>query len=54
MILDLKVNTVATVYKFYIFNYNKDKFLTIIPRLQWIENFNLACCFENEQERIDF
>jgi len=54
MILDLKGNTVTSVHKICISNYNKDKFLTTMPSLQWTGNFNLACCFENEQEVIVF
>ena len=54
MILDLKGNTVTTVHKICISNYNKDKFLTTMPSLQWTDNFNLACCFENEQEALEF
>jgi len=54
MILDLKGNTVTTVHKICISNYNKDKFLTTLPSLQWTNNFNLACCYENEQEAFEF
>ena len=25
-----------------------------MPSLQWTDNFNLACCFENEQEAFEF
>ncbi|HRZ98269.1 MAG TPA: hypothetical protein P5084_12000 [Paludibacter sp.] len=54
MILDLKGNTVTTVHKICISNYKKDKFLTTLPNLQWTDNFNLACCFESEQEAFEF
>jgi len=54
MILDLKGNTITTVHKICISSYNKDKFLTTMPSLQWTDNFNLACCFENEQEALEF
>ena len=54
MILDLKGNTVTTVHKICISSYKKDKSITTLPSLQWTDNFNLACCFENEQEVIDF
>lgn len=54
MILDLKGNTVTTVHKICISNYKKDKFLTTMPSLQWSDNFNLACRFENEQEVFEF
>jgi len=54
MILDLKGNTITIVHKICISNYNKDKFLTIMPSLKWTDNFNLACCFENEQEAFEF
>lgn len=54
MILDLKGNTITTVHKICISNYSKDKFLTTIPSLQWTDNFNLACCFESEQEAFEF
>ena len=54
MILDLKGNTITTVHKICISNYNKDKFLTTTPDLKWTDNFNLACCFENEQEAVEF
>lgn len=54
MILDLKGKPVTDVHKICISNYTKDKFITTMPSLQWTDNFNLACCFENEQEVIDF
>jgi hypothetical protein len=54
MILDLKGNTVTTVHKICISNYTKDKFLTTLPTLQWTDNFNLACCFEDEKEAFEF
>jgi hypothetical protein len=54
MILDMKGNTVTNVHKICISNYNKDKYLTTMPNLKWTSNFNLACCFENELEAIDF
>lgn len=54
MILDLKGNTITTVHKICISNYSKDKFLTTMPSLKWTDNFNLACCFENEQEALKF
>jgi len=54
MILDLKGNTVTTVHKICISNYTKDKFLTTMPTLQWTDNFNLACCFDDEVEALQF
>lgn len=54
MILDLKGNTITTVHKICISNYSKDKFLTTMSGLKWTDNFNLACCFENEQEAFKF
>ncbi len=54
MILDLKGNMVTTVHKICISNYSKDKFLTTMPSLQWLDNFNLACCFEDEVEALHF
>ncbi len=29
-------------------------FLTTMPTLQWTDNFNLAACFENEIEVVEF
>ena len=54
MILDLKGNTITTVHKICISNYTKDRFLTIMPRLNWTDNFNLAYCFESEWEAFEF
>ena len=55
MILDLKGNTVSTIHKVCISNYTKDKFLSITTSgLRWTDNFNLASCFENEQEAIEY
>ena len=54
MILDLNGNTVTTVHKICISNYQKNMFLTTMPTLQWTDNFNLAACFENEQEALVF
>ncbi len=54
MILDLKGNTVTTVHKICISNYKKDMFLTTMPTLQWTDNFNLACCFEDEKDALVF
>ena len=54
MILDLKGNTVTNVHKICISNYTKNKFLTTMPILQWTDNFNLACCFEDEKAASEF
>ena len=55
MILDLKGNTVSTIHKVCISNYTKDKFLSITTSgLRWTDNFNLASCFENEQEALEY
>jgi hypothetical protein len=54
MILDLKGNTVTNVHKICISNYTKNKFLTTMPILQWTDNFNLACCFEDEKDASEF
>ena len=54
MILDLKGNITTSVHKICICNYTKDKFITTMPSLQWTDNFNLACCFEDEKEAFEF
>ena len=55
MILDLKGNTVSTIHKVCISNYTKDKFLSITTSgLRWTDNFNLASCFDNEQEALEY
>jgi len=54
MLLDMKGNTVTTVHKICISNYTKNKFITTMPSLQWTSNFNLACCFEDELEALEF
>ena len=55
MILDLKGNTVSTIHKVCVTNYTKDKFLSITTSgLRWTDNFNLASCFENEQEALEY
>ena len=54
MIFDLKGKPVTSVHKICISNYQKDKFITTVPSLQWSDNFNLACCFEDENDVFDF
>ena len=55
MILDLNGNTISTIHKVCVTNYTKDKFLSITTSgLRWTDNFNLASCFENEQEAIEY
>ena len=55
MILDLKGNTISTIHKVCVTNYTKDKFLSITTSgLRWTDNFNLASCFENEQEALEY
>lgn len=54
MKLDMQGNTVTTSHKICISNYTKDKFISTMPNLRWTDNLNLACCFEDELEAIDF
>jgi hypothetical protein len=55
MIVDLKGNIISTVHKVCISNYTKDKFLSITTSgLRWTDNFNLASCFEDEQEALEY
>lgn len=54
MLLDMKGKTVTTVHKICISNYTKDKFITTMPSLHWTDNLNLACCFEDEKETLEF
>ena len=55
ILLDLKGNVLSTSHKICVSNYTKDKFLSITTSgLQWTDNFNLACCFESEQEAFEF
>ena len=55
MILDLNGNIISTIHKVCVTNYTKDKFLSITTSgLRWTDNFNLASCFENEQEALEY
>ncbi|MDR3653233.1 MAG: hypothetical protein P4L34_09720 [Paludibacter sp.] len=54
MLLNMLGKPVTTVHKICISNYIKDKFITTMPSLQWTDNFNLACCFDNELEVHEF
>ena len=54
MKLDMQGNTVTTTHKICISNNSKDKYITTMPSLQWTDNLNLACCFDEELEAIDF
>ena len=55
ILLDLKGNIVSSVHKVCVTNYTKDKFLSITTSgLRWTDNFNLASCFENEQEALEY
>ena len=54
MVLDLNGNTVTTIHKICISNDTKNKFITTMPSLQWTDNFNLACCFDSEQDAFEF
>ncbi len=52
---DLKGNVLSTVHKVIELNYTKDKFLSITNSgLRWTDNFNLASCFETEQEALEY
>ena len=55
MILDLNGNIISTIHKVCVTNYTKDKFLSITTSgLRWTDNFNLASCFENEHEALEY
>ncbi len=55
MILDLKGKITTTVHKICVTNYTKDMFLSVSSSgLNWTDNFNLASCFDSEQEVLEF
>lgn len=55
ILLDLQGNVVSSVHKVIVSNYTKDKFLSItMSGLRWTDNFNLASCFDTEQEALEF
>ncbi len=55
ILLDLKGNVLSTSHKVCVSNYTKDKFLSITTSgLRWTDNFNLASCFDSEQEAIEY
>ena len=55
MILDLKGKTTTTIHKICVTNYTKDMFLSISTSgLSWTDNFNLASCFDTEQEALEY
>lgn len=55
ILLDIKGNIVSSVHKVCISNETKDKFLSITTTgLRWIDNFNLASCFDDIQEAFEF
>ena len=54
MLIDLKGNAVASFHKICISTHKKDKFLTKTPRLMWTDNIELAYCYENIPEAIEF
>ena len=55
IVLDLKGNVLSTSHKICVSNYTKDKFLSITTfGLRWTDNFNLASCFDSEQEVIEY
>jgi hypothetical protein len=55
ILLDLKGNILSTSHKICVSNYEKDKFLSITTSgLRWTDNFNLASCFDSEQEAIEY
>ena len=55
ILLDLKGNVLSTVHKVIVSNYSKDKFLSItMSGLHWTDNFNLASCFDTEQEALEY
>lgn len=55
MILDLNGMITTTVHKICVTNYTKDMFLSISSSgLRWTDNFNLASCFDSEQEVNEF
>ena len=55
ILLDLKGNVLSTSHKICVSNYTKDKFLSItMSGLHWTDNFNLASCFDTEQEALEY
>ncbi len=54
MKLDENGCIMITVHKICISNYAKDKYITTMPSLQWTSNLNLACCFDNELEALEY
>lgn len=55
ILLDLKGNVLSTSHKICVSNYAKDKFLSITPSgLLWTDNFNLASCFDSEQDALEY
>jgi hypothetical protein len=55
ILLDLKGNVLSTSHKICVSNYTKDKFLSItMSSLHWTDNFNLASCFDTEQEALEY
>jgi hypothetical protein len=55
ILLDLKGNVVSMVHKVIVTNYTKDKFLSITTTgIRWTDNFNLASCFDNSQEALEY
>ncbi|MDO9154624.1 MAG: hypothetical protein Q7U47_13135 [Paludibacter sp.] len=55
ILFDIKGNVISTSHKICVTNYAKDKFLSITPScLRWTDNFNLASCFDSEQEVLEY
>ena len=55
ILLDLKGNVLSTSHKICVSNYTKDKFISITTSgLHWTDNFNLASCFDTEQEALEY
>ena len=55
MILDLTGNVTTSVHAICVSNFTKDKFLSgTTTGVRWTDNFNLASCFESQDEVFAF
>ena len=51
---EIAANNTTKVHKICISNYLRNQFITTMPKLGWTPNINLACCFDDEIDAIEF